>query len=310
MPQLHQSVLLAETLELLAVERGGQFVDCTLGLGGHAEALLDRSPAARLLGIDRDPAALALASQRLARFGDRARLVEGDFRDLEALCAEHLPAGVRPCGIYADLGVSSLQLDVAERGFSFQREGPLDMRMGRGGATAAELVNSASEDDLTTLFREYGEEPEARRVARAIVTQRRTHRIDTTTSLAEVVRRAKHRRRLQGERIDPATRVFQALRIAVNEELAAVEHLLDAAMRLLERDGRLVIISFHSLEDRIVKNRIRDLARGEVDPTTGRTRSETRVLEVLTKKPVRPSLPEVEANPRARSARLRAARRL
>lgn len=309
MPARHLPVLLDETLDRLDAGRGGWFVDCTLGLGGHAEALLERQPAARLFGVDRDRQALALARERLARFGDRVRTVEGNFRDLGRLWAEHGPPGERPAGIYADLGVSSLQLDTPERGFSFQREGPLDMRMSAEGDTAAELLASATEAELEEIFRQYGEEREARRVARAVVEARQLRPIDTTAALASVVRRAKRHRRGE-EKIDPATRVFQALRIAVNEELAAVEELLDQAVRLLDRDGRLVVISFQSLEDRIVKNRIRELARGEVDETTGRTRSETRLLEVLTKKPVRPALAEIDANPRARSARLRAARRL
>ena len=303
-------MLLEETLHWLAPERGGLFVDCTLGLGGHAHALLSRFPQARLLGMDRDPRALELARQRLAEFGVRARCVEGNFRDLESLWGEHAGDEAPPAGIYADLGMSSLQLDDPGRGFSFQREGPLDMRMGTTGPTAAELVNFATEENLEEIFREFGEEPEARRVARAIAVERRASPIDTTVALANVVRRAKRGGRGGGERIDPATRVFQALRLAVNEELQAAEELLDQAVRLLDRDGRLVIISFHSLEDRIVKNRFRNLARGEVDQTTGRTHSETRVLEVLTKKPVRPTEAEVQFNPRSRSARLRAARRL
>jgi 16S rRNA (cytosine1402-N4)-methyltransferase len=306
----HLPVLLDETLHWLEPERGGLFVDCTLGLGGHARALLAGFPQAHLLGIDRDPRALAVARQRLAEFGDRVRCVEGNFRDLAELWEVHGGAGPPPAGIYADLGMSSLQLDDAERGFSFQREGPLDMRMGATGPTAAELVNFATEENLEEIFREFGEEPEARRVARAVVAQRRVVPIDTTVALANVVRRAKRSGRGGGERLDPATRVFQALRLAVNEELQAAEELLDQAVNLLDRDGRLVIISFHSLEDRIVKNRFRTLARGEVDQTTGRTHSETRVLEVLTKKPVRPSEAEVQFNPRSRSARLRAARRL
>lgn len=303
-------MLLEETLHWLAPERGGLFVDCTLGLGGHAHALLSRFPATRLLGLDRDPRALALARQRLAEFGLRANCVEGNFRDLGELLDEHARDEAPPAGIYADLGMSSLQLDDAARGFSFQREGPLDMRMGTTGPTAAELVSFATEENLEEIFREFGEEPEARRVARAIVAERRAGPIDTTVALANVVRRAKRGGRGAGERIDPATRVFQALRLAVNEELQAAEELLDQAVRLLDRDGRLVIISFHSLEDRIVKNRFRNLARGEVDQTTGRTHSETRVLEVLTRKPVRPTEAEVQFNPRSRSARLRAARRL
>ncbi|KAB2962141.1 MAG: 16S rRNA (cytosine(1402)-N(4))-methyltransferase RsmH [Thermoanaerobaculia bacterium] len=301
----HIPVLLAESLAWLAPERGGTFLDATLGLGGHAEALLDAAPAARLVGADRDPQALALAAARLARFADRVELVEADFGRLEERVGHRAPFA----GVLADLGVSSLQLDTAGRGFSFRREGPLDMRMGRGGSTAADLVSTLSEAELTDIFRQYGEEPQARRVARAIVEARAERPIATTADLADVVRSA--RRPMRGEeRIDPATRVFQALRIAVNEELDQLSELLDQAVRMLDHDGRLVVISYHSLEDREVKNRFRDLARGEVDPITGRTHSETRILEVLTRKPVRPGEAEVDANPRSRSARLRASRRL
>lgn len=301
----HVPVLLPEAIAWLAPERGGTFVDATLGLGGHAEALLETGPGVALVGVDRDPEALELARARLARFGDRVELVAGEFAELERLVRHRAPFA----GVLADLGVSSLQLDTGRRGFSFRHEGPLDMRMGRGGRTAAELVNEASEAELTEIFFRFGEEPEARRVARAVVAERASTPIETTTALAAVVRRAK-RARAGATRTDPATRVFQALRIAVNEELDQVSELVDQAVRMLDRDGRLVVISYHSLEDRIVKNRLRDLGRGEVDPVTGRTLSETRVLEVLTSKPVRPTPAEVEANPRARSARLRAARRL
>ncbi|MGE0638712.1 MAG: 16S rRNA (cytosine(1402)-N(4))-methyltransferase RsmH [Thermoanaerobaculia bacterium] len=309
MPARHLPVLLDETLAWLDPGRGGSFVDCTLGLGGHAEALLDRFPDVRLFGIDRDRRALDLARARLAPFAARVHLVEGNFAQIAELWEQGPWSTERPAGIYADLGVSSLQLDTPERGFSFQRDGPLDMRMSAEGDTAAELIASATEGELEQIFREYGDEPDARRVARAVVGARELHPIDTTAALADVVRRSKRRGR-RDEKIDPATRVFQALRIAVNEELAAIEELLDRATRLLEQDGRLVVISFQSLEDRIVKNRIRELARGEVDQTTGRTRSETRLLDVLTKKPVRPSVAEIDVNPRSRSARLRAARRL
>ena len=300
----HVPVLRDEVVRWLDPGRGGLYVDATLGLGGHAEAILDAAPAARLLGVDRDPAARAIAARRLARFGERVEIRAGNFRELGALAG-----GRRAAGILADLGVSSLQLDRPERGFSFRGEGPLDMRMGPDGPTAAELVNRMTEADLETIFRSYGEEPEARRVARALVAARAVRPLETTRELAEVVRRAKRSRR-GGERIDPATRVFQALRIAVNEELDALGEFLDRALELLDREGRLVVISYHSLEDSIVKHRYRDLARGEVDPITGRTSSESRVLEVLTKRPVFPTAEEVERNPRARSARLRAARRL
>ncbi len=304
MDDAHLPVLRDSAVDWLAARRGGLFVDATLGLGGHAAAILDASPRTRLVGVDRDPDARRIAAERLAPFGERVEIVSGDFRDLATLLA-----GRRVAGVLADLGVSSLQLDRAERGFSFRRRGPLDMRMSRAGETAAELVNRSTEAELETIFREYGEEPDARRVARAIVGSRARRPFSTTDELAEVVRGARRQRRGH-ERIDPATRVFQALRIAVNDELDAVERLIGSAVELLERDGRLVVISYHSLEDRVVKHRMRELARGEVDPVTGRTRSETRVLEVLTKKPITPSADEVERNPRSRSARLRAARRL
>lgn len=302
MDAAHVPVLLREAIELLAAARGGLFVDATLGLGGHAEAILAASPATRVVGIDRDPEARALAAARLARFGDRVEIYAGDFAELDRIVGAR-----RAAGVLADLGVSSLQLDHAHRGFSFRRDGPLDMRMADAGETAAELVNRLTEAELETIFRSYGEEPEARRVARAVVAARDAAPITTTGELADVVRRAK---RARETRLDPATRAFQALRIEVNRELEALDELLDRAVGLLESEGRLVVISYHSLEDRMVKNRLRDLARGESDPVTGRTRAETQVLELLTKKPVMPSAAEVAVNPRARSARLRAARRL
>lgn len=301
----HEPVLLRESLELLAPDRGGLFVDCTVGLGGHAEAILDASPDVRLVGIDRDPEALEIAAERLARFGDRVRFIEGDFHQLRTLPGA--PGEGEAAGILADLGVSSLQLDRAERGFSFMREGPLDMRMGRSGPSARDVVNEYSEADLERIFKSYGEERQARRIARAVVDARSEAPLETTTELASLVERAKRGRE---RRIHPATRVFQALRIEVNQELAGLGDFLDDAVHVLETEGRLVIISYHSLEDRIVKHRLRDLDRGEVDPVTGRTRSETRLIEVLTKRPIQASDAEIAANPRARSGKLRAARRL
>lgn len=305
----HVPVLVDETVELLALERGGLVVDCTVGLGGHAEALLEAGSDIRLLGIDRDPEAIALARDRLARFESRVDLQRGEFWDLEQILGA---AGMtQVSGILADLGVSSLQIDEPERGFSFRFDGPLDMRMGPGERTAADIVNQDSEAELETIFREYGEERQARRVARAIAAARREEPLRTTEELKRVIYRAKRisGRRREG-RVDAATRVFQALRIAVNRELSGLEKLLEQAVRLLEQDGRLVVISYHSLEDRIVKHTFRHLDRGEVDEITGRPLAETRVIEVLTSKPVRPAEEEVAANPRARSARLRAARRL
>jgi len=306
----HVPVLLREALEFLAPERGGLFVDCTLGLGGHAQAVLQGGSGARLIGIDRDPDALELAGERLATFGERAQLIEGEFWNVRELLAD---LGVERVsgGILADLGVSSMQLDTAARGFSFQRDGPLDMRMGAGETTAADIVNGFPEGELVRIFREYGEERRARRIARAIVERRRDQPVETTGELRELIGRvSRPNYGARGRRIDPATRVFQALRIAVNQELTGLEQLLDQVVELLDQDGRLVVISYHSLEDRIVKHTLRDLARGEVDQTTGRTRSETRVIELLTGKPVRPRSEEVAANPRSRSARLRAARRI
>lgn len=313
----HVPVLAAETIELLAPWRGGCYVDATLGLGGHAEALLESAPAARLFGFDRDAQALELARARLARFGDRVRLLVGRFAEIEALLRR---AGVEKVqGILADLGVSSLQLEIAERGFAFSLDGPLDMRMGAGEQTAREIVNCYSEETLVTMFRKFGEEPQARRIARAILDERAAKPIETTGELARLIERVKHvpvrarkgpRRGAPVRSHHPATQVFQALRIEVNRELEELGALLEESVRLLDRDGRLVVITYHSLEDRLVKTTLRDLATGEIDLTTGQTRSETQVIEVLTRKPVRPSSTEVASNPRSRSAKLRAARRL
>ncbi len=305
----HIPALLQETVALLAPERGGTFVDCTVGLGGHAVALLEAGPEIRLIGIDRDQQALEGAAERLRPYGDRVHLVLGEFADLTDLLARD---GVEKVdGILADLGVSSLQLETASRGFSFRLKGPLDMRMGAGEITAADVVNDYAEGKLEEIFRAYGEERQARRIARAIVQSREEKPIESTTELREIVARARrHGAKYQRTRIDPATRVFQAIRIEVNRELAGLDQLLDQAVRLLRDDGRLVVISYHSLEDRKVKNRLRDLARGEIDQITGRPRSETQVIEVLTKRPLRPGEEELAINPRARSARLRAARRI
>ena len=316
----HQPVLVDETLRLLAPERGGWFVDCTVGLGGHAAELLRRHPEASVLGIDRDAEALQRAAGRLREFGRRARLVHGNFGSIREIAAG---AGIgRPAGVLADLGVSSLQLDRPERGFSFMRSGPLDMRMdqspGSAARTARDIVNLEPRNVLETVLRDYGEERQARRIARAIVERRRRRPIETTDDLRDLVHEAAGASRVRRGRaarrgarsIDAATRTFQALRIAVNEELSGLGETLERTMKLLERDGRLVVISYHSLEDRIVKHRLRAGARGEVDPVTGRPRAETRLIELMTRKPIRPEPSEVQYNPRSRSARLRAARRL
>ena len=340
-PVEHLPVLLRESLDLLAPERGGLFVDATVGLGGHAAALLARGPAARLVGLDRDPEALRRASIRLAPFGDRVRLAHGNFHRLEQLLAELGVERGAVAGLLFDLGVSSLQLGTPDRGFSFRLEGPLDMRMGLSELTAADLVHHTAEGDLERIFRDFGEERQARRIARAIVEARAERPIATTAELKRIIdeargggrpgatpgttpggrrgragraRRSRGAGRVaagaRGGHIDPATRVFQALRIAVNDELAGLERSIEQAVTMMAGDGRLVVISYHSLEDRIVKNTLRDLAQGAVDPVTGRPRSESQLIAVLTRKPVRPSPEEVAWNPRSRSARLRAARRL
>jgi 16S rRNA (cytosine1402-N4)-methyltransferase len=306
----HLPVLVEETLALLDPQRGGIIVDATLGLGGHAEAILRASGSVQLVGIDRDPQALELAARRLAPFGERVRFVNANFHHLEpALAGIGITGGLS--GVLADLGVSSMQLDTPERGFSFRFDAPLDMRMGLAERTAADLVNEGSEGELEKIIRDYGEERQARRIARSIVDARREQPIETTGQLKRLIDRVKGSRPGDREgRVDPATLVFQALRIAVNDELAGLEGFIEQAIDLLEDDGRLVIISYHSLEDRIVKNALRDRARGEIDQVTGRPHAETQLIEALTRKPVRPSDEEVARNPRSRSARLRAARRI
>lgn len=308
----HHPVLLQESLGFLSPGRGGVFVDCTAGLGGHTEALLAADPDLTVVAIDRDAEALELASRRLSSFGRRARFLRGDFRHLGELLRRE---GVeRVAGVLADLGVSSLQLETPHRGFSFRLEGPLDMRMGSGELSAGDIVNRYSETELSRVFRELGEDRQARRLARSVIRARARGPITTTTQLRKVILEAKRLRSRPGGpregRVDPATRVFQALRMEVNQELAALEGLLQSSLDLLETEGRLVVISYHSLEDRIVKNSFMRWARGEIDPITGRPLAETQLIEILTRKPVRPSAGEIALNPRSRSARLRAARRL
>ena len=306
----HRPVLLRETIELLAAERGGLFVDCTVGLGGHSEAILQASSGAQVLGIDRDEEALGLAGERLALYGSRFRAVHADFRELTRVLAT---AKVRQVhGILADFGVSSLQLDSPSRGFSFRHDGPLDMRMDvSSGETAAQLLVRLSEVDLARIIFEYGEEGRARRIARWIVERRESGEpIRTTRDLAELVERAvgpaKHRR------IHPATRTFQALRIAVNGELENLDRFLVQAVDHLEPDGRLAVISFHSLEDRIVKRTLLKLSgRCQCPPRLPQCIcGATSLVEILTKRPITPTDIENDSNPRARSAKLRAVRKL
>jgi 16S rRNA (cytosine1402-N4)-methyltransferase len=288
-------VLTAEILEQLQPWRGGVFVDCTVGLGGHARALL-AGGAARLVGIDRDADALAIARETLSAWRDRVELVHADYRAIDdVLDARDLS---RIDGALADLGVSSLQFDAPGRGFSFQRDEPLDMRMDRAQAeTAADLLARAREDELADVIYQYGEERLSRRIARAIVAARREAPVATTGRLAAIVRRVVPRR---GHlRIDPATRTFQALRIWVNRELDGLDTFLGRVARRLGAGGRMAVITFHSLEDRIVKHTLRALADRDHP-----------VLSLLTKKPLVPGDDEVRRNPRARSAKLRAAERV
>jgi len=299
--------MVAEAIEALAVRPGGRYVDCTVGGGGHAQAILEAaSPGGMLLGIDADPEALAAARERLAPFGDRALLWEANFAQVEDVCRE---IGFVPAqGILFDLGLSSLQLEEAERGFSFQREGPLDMRFSpKQTLTAADIVNSYTEEELADLFRRYGEERQSRRIARSIVQDRPFF---TTTQLAKAIEQAVGR----GARdvLHPATRTFQALRIAVNEELAQLAAALHQAHGLLGFGTRLVVISYHSLEDRIVKDYMRRESTDCLCPpgtpicVCGHRAS----LRLVDRRALRPSPAEVSANPRSRSARLRAAERL
>ncbi len=309
----HEPVLLSEVLEYLEPNRpGGTIVDATVGLGGHSEALLERHPEVRLLAIDRDPEALERSRQRLSRFGDRVTLVRGRHESLIEILKQQLGSSGSTdaiSGLLADLGVSSMQLDDAARGFSFRFEGPLDMRMGAEGTSAADLVNGLEEYELFRIIRDYGEEPSARRIAGAIVAARAEGRIETTSRLAEVIRGVKKARHHE---IDPSTLTFQALRIATNEELVGLDRFVDDAVSVLESGARVAIISFHSLEDRIVKRAFRRL-EGECTcppamPVCGCGAKQ--LVEILTGRPVTASEEEEQRNPRARSAKLRVAERV
>jgi 16S rRNA (cytosine1402-N4)-methyltransferase len=305
----HRPVLLRETIESLAVKRGGLFVDCTVGLGGHSEAILQTSPEAQVLGIDRDEEALRLARERLTEFGGRFRAVRADFRELTRVLATAEVKTVR--GILADLGVSSLQLDSPSRGFSFRYEAPLDMRMDMSsGETAAELLGRLSEVEIARLIFEYGEERHSRRIARRIVDRREAGEpVTSTTELAKLVERAIGGKK---RRIHPATRTFQALRIAVNRELEGLDQFVADAIDALEPHGRLAVISFHSLEDRIIKRTLLKLSgRCQCPPRLPQCACGARpVIEILTRRPLTPTEDEIAENPRARSAKLRVAARL
>jgi 16S rRNA (cytosine1402-N4)-methyltransferase len=297
----HVPVLLDRVVEWLAVRDGGLYVDGTFGAGGYARAIL-RTAGARVIGIDRDQTAIARGADLVSQAQGRLELVEERFGELQSVVAESSADG-----IVFDLGVSSMQLDRAERGFSFRLDGPLDMRMGHDGPTAADIVARAPERDLAAIIAMLGEERQARAVARAIVKARSEQAVDTTRALANIVARVVH---MRDSAIHPATRTFQALRIFVNEELAELAHGLAAAEHALKPGGRLVVVSFHSLEDRIVKNFLS--ARGRA-PATSRHQPEVAAappsFRLLTRKPEIPGDAEIAANPRARSAKLRAAER-
>jgi 16S rRNA (cytosine1402-N4)-methyltransferase len=296
----HLPVLLDEVVAALAPRDGATYVDGTFGGGGYTAALLDAAQC-RVVGIDRDPDAMARGAALAVRYAGRLRLVEGRFGDMARLLGDEKVAGVA-----LDLGVSSPQIDDPARGFSFRADGPLDMRMGRDGESAADLINTASEAQLADIIRDYGEERFARRIARAIVARRPIAR---TGELAEVVRTAIPRRDPSG--IDPATRTFQALRIAVNDELGELDRGLAAAEEVLEPGGRLAVVSFHSLEDRRVKDFLK--RRSDAAPRGSRhlpaAAAPAPSFRLLTRKPIEPSAAELRRNPRARSARLRAAER-
>lgn len=305
----HESVMLHEAVDFLMPRPGGIYVDATVGGGGHAEEILARSsPDGILIGLDRDADAVQRSRQRLSVFGSRAVVRQADFRYIETVAAELGYNAVD--GVLFDLGVSWFQLKSGERGFSFMLDGPLDMRMDRRlRLTAADLVNGLPLEGLKKIIKEYGEEPRAAFMARAIVNARRLGPITTTRRLAEIIEQAVPK---GPRRIHPATRTFQALRIAVNDELASLKHGLEGAIPLLRPKGRIVVISFHSLEDRIVKQVFREAMNPCICPGSmpvcmcGRRPS----LKVLTKRPVLPSQKEVMRNPASRSARLRAAEKI
>lgn len=305
----HRPVLLQETLELLRPAAGATIVDATLGPGGHAESLLARiGPGGRVIGIDRDPAAIAFAQNRLARFGERFVALQGDHRELASLLE-----GTQVDGVLADLGISSYQLDDPSRGFAFSTDGPLDMRMDprSGGPTAADLLATLEASELKDIIATWGEERYAGAIARAIVRERSKKPIVTTRELASLLERVAGpaARRF---RIHPATRTFQALRIAVNREIEGIPEFIEGAVSLLRPGGRLAVISFHSLEDRAVKTSMHGLAHRCVCPpglpVCGCGRAN--LVRIVTSRPVVPGPDETDANPRSRSAKLRVAERL
>ena len=309
-PPVHRPVLRKEVVLLINPQPGKIYVDGTVGLGGHTEALFEAEPDITVVGIDRDPQALEIAGKRLSRFGSRVHLIHGNFRDI----ADHLNrSGSKSfAGLLLDLGLSSLQVDSASRGFSFRLDGPLDMRMDPSqDLTASDLVNTSSEGALTDILRRFGEERFAGRIARAIIAAREKTPVTTTHALKQLVHQAIPKR-YHPKRIDPATRAFQALRIAVNKELENLEAGLETGFQVLETGGVIAVISFHSLEDRIVKEFFRAKALSCTCPPDLPVCVCNKQVEaeILTRKPIRASCAEIVENPRARSAKLRVARKV
>jgi 16S rRNA (cytosine1402-N4)-methyltransferase len=307
----HQPVLLDETLAILQAGSGGVFVDSTLGLGGHAEAILNASSGTTVIGIDQDAAAIERSRERLSRFGERIEIFHANFSEIAAV-VERAGKGA-PNGVLADLGVSSLQLDVPERGFSLRYDAPLDMRMDpdSGGQTAAELLADSSEEDIANIIYRFGEERASRKIARRIVERReRGEPVETTTELADLVKRVV--RTDPRERTHPATRTFQALRIAVNNELDILDGFARDSIGVLAPGGVLAVITFHSLEDRIVKQAFQRLSgKCFCPPRMPECRcGAVKAVEILTKKPIVPTAAEMADNSRSRSAKLRACRKL
>lgn len=309
--EIHRSVLVEEAIELLQPQVGGLFVDATLGLGGHSEAILDASPDAKIIGIDQDTEAMNIARERLSKFETRTTLVQSNFSEIGRVVSDANLG--RPDGIIADLGVSSLQMDSTVRGFSFRFDSPLDMRMDAGSSepTAAELLATMGQDELADIIYGFGEERASRKIARWIVEKRESgNPISTTFELAELVKRAV--RSSPREKIHPATRTFQALRIAVNHELDILERFISDSVDILKINGVLVVITFHSLEDRLVKHAFQRLAgRCQCPPRIPQCAcGAAKKVEILTRRPVLPTETEKENNRRSRSAKLRACRKL
>jgi 16S rRNA (cytosine1402-N4)-methyltransferase len=303
----HKPVLLNEVLDAMNLESADLVVDGTLGLGGYSEEALNRSSKLRVIAFELDEENLAFAKQRLSKFADRISYINDNFGNLEDALAE---IGVKEVdGIMLDLGLSSPQIDVAERGFSFMREGALDMRFGKmQELTAAEVVNTYPLEDLSRIFREYGEEKSAWRIANAIFERRKTKKFETTTELADMIADLFHGKK---QKIHPATRIFQALRIEVNKELEMLENALKQSLKVLKPEGRLAVVAYHSLEDRIVKNFFRENAREYVNlPNELTTRILQPPLKIVFKKPITPTADEIWENPRSRSAKLRVAEKI